>query len=166
MAPLIEEDLPSSRRASIDRNQSDRSPVENVLFNEERPLRGPSAPAVMFMTRLAAADQDLDSIFTSQDLVMLPRYAKTAPPIYAQSNSANISKYFPSMSWSARLQNSRLVDLLKFVQTTDSRGGRMTMSEETEISEAQIIQGLFESDIAEIYKLIGMGIIFQCGSSN
>lgn len=155
---LVEESsfAEKSRPTSAIRHYEDRtlSPVL-ILEEDPRPIRGPSAPAKMFGYRV----EEDDPIFTSQDLVMMPRLTKTAPAIITQSSNSSLASHFPSLAWSTRLQNTRLADLLKIIQG-ENRNPRLIWSTtrqelESEYGEEETSSNVFENDIAEIYKLIG-----------
>jgi hypothetical protein len=153
MPPVAEEiELPG-------RDESTPQKPAMYLAEQSRPPRGPSAPANIFTNRI---ESEIESLFVSQDLVMLPRLTKTAPAAASQlSNpSSEIDPPFPSLSWPIQKQNGRMADLLKLLALQSNEGSRVKQGdsgrEGDDYDLAQKTQrSLFDHNIAELYKLIG-----------
>jgi hypothetical protein len=137
MAPKL---IPSALLEHNDKFKADYSFATGL----ERSLR--SAPADVSLPAVDADD------FKSQDLILVSRFTKTAP--VSISSDKQPSNYFPSISWFSRLQNRRLADLLTFNQS-ESHAAQGQWRRDSAAEQSNRLKNMFDTDIAEIYRLIG-----------
>jgi hypothetical protein len=128
---------------------------ENVAFPP--PERLQTAPA-----NLEQWEDDYDGLFTSQDLVMLPRFTKTAPVI-SHPDPATSKNAFPSLAWPIRLQNQRLNDLLKYINGEGNGHIKHAWGPKRETQGESESGSVFEKEINEINRLLGnIFFVFDC----
>lgn len=119
---------------------------DDLYYEPDRTLR--SAPAAVYYQKNNHVDPDL---FTSNDLVLVPRVTKTAPMLKSHLDD-EVASYFPEMSWMVSNQNRRLLDLMNY----DESESKSVAKSENDRASAQTeeLRSIFNNDITEITKLI------------
>lgn len=115
---------------------------DDLFYENDRMLR--SAPAGVNIMNF---DPDL---FTSRDLVLVPRITKTAPPL--KYNTDECSSFFPEISWMVSNQNRRLADLMDFDKSESNISANSLDNSGTD--QIDQLKDIFNNDIVEITKLI------------
>lgn len=120
---------------------------DDIYYEPERTLR--SAPAAVYLERKVDLDPDL---FSSKDLILVPRVTKTAPTDKSQIDEEH-SSYFPEISWMVSNQNRKLSNLMNFDQSESKISANSDNSAAEQIDQ---LKAIFNQDIIEITKLIEM----------